>query len=90
MKVKCLLVDDEPLAIELLERHLAHFDNFEIVATCSNAIEALSILSNNTIDLLFLDIQMPQLSGIDFLKTIKKTTTNYFYYSLSGICTRKL
>lgn len=78
MKVKCLLVDDEPLAIELLETHLKHFDNFEVVATCSNAVEALSILSNNTIDLLFLDIQMPQLSGIDFLKTIKKPPQTIF------------
>jgi len=72
MKVRCLLVDDEPLAIELLENHLKHFDNFEIVASCSNAIHALHILSTNTIDLLFLDIHMPQLSGIDFLKTLKK------------------
>jgi len=72
MKVRCLLVDDEPLAIELLENHLQHFDNFVIVATCSNAIKALHILSTNTIDLLFLDIHMPQLSGIDFLKTLKK------------------
>jgi two-component system LytT family response regulator len=72
MKVRCLLVDDEPLAIELLENHLEHFDNFEIVASCSNAVNALHILSTNTIDLLFLDIHMPQLSGIDFLKTIKK------------------
>ncbi|MBB5623626.1 DNA-binding LytR/AlgR family response regulator [Pedobacter cryoconitis] len=78
MKVKCLLVDDEPLAIELLERHLEQFDNFEVVATCSNAVEALSILSNNTIDLLFLDIQMPRLSGIDFLKTIKKPPQTIF------------
>jgi len=72
MKVRCLLVDDEPLAIELLENHLQHFDNFEIVASCSNAINALQILSTETIDLLFLDIHMPQLSGIDFLKTLKK------------------
>jgi len=71
MKVRCLLVDDEPLAIELLENHLMHFDNFEIVASCSNAINALQVLSTNTIDLLFLDIHMPQLSGIDFLKTLK-------------------
>ncbi|MBB6501754.1 LytR/AlgR family response regulator transcription factor [Pedobacter cryoconitis] len=78
MKVKCLLVDDEPLAIELLETHLGHFDNFEVVATCSNAVEALSILSNNAIDLLFLDIQMPQLSGIDFLKMIKKPPQTIF------------
>ena len=72
MKVRCLLVDDEPLALELLENHLEHFDNFEIIASCSNAIKALHILSTNTIDLLFLDIHMPQLSGIDFLKTLKK------------------
>jgi two-component system LytT family response regulator len=72
MKVRCLLVDDEPLAIELLESHLKHFDDFEIVASCSNAINALHVLSTNTIDLLFLDIHMPQLSGIDFLKTLKK------------------
>jgi len=89
MKIRCLIVDDEPLAIQLLQQHIAQLDFFEVVATCGNAIKALEILNTQTIDLLFLDIKMPRLSGIDLLKTLRhppKTilTTAYREFALDG------
>lgn len=89
MKTKCLIVDDEPLAIEVIESHISQFDNLEVVATSRNAIKAFEVLENEKIDLLFLDIQMPKLTGIDFLKSIKNPpkvifTTAYIDYALEG------
>lgn len=89
MKVKCLVVDDEPLAIKLLEKHISKIEALEVVATCNNAIKAFEILNTQQVDLLFLDIKMPNLTGIDFLKTLKnppKTifTTAYRDYALEG------
>jgi two-component system LytT family response regulator len=89
MKVRCLLVDDEPLAIQLVKNHLEQLELFEVVATCSNAIKALEVLRSKTIDLMFLDIKMPQLNGIDFLKTLKNPpavimTTAYREFALDG------
>ena len=71
MKTKCLIVDDEPLAIEVIENHISQLENLEVAATCRNAVKAFEILEREKIDLLFLDIQMPKLTGIDFLKSIK-------------------
>lgn len=89
MKTKCLIVDDEPLAIEVIENHISQFENLEVAATCRNAIKAFEILETKKIDLLFLDIQMPKLTGIDFLKSIKNPpkvifTTAYIDYALEG------
>ena len=89
MKVKCLVVDDEPLAIKLLEKHISKIDALEIVATCNNAIKAFEILNTQEVDLMFLDIKMPNLTGIDFLKTLKsppKTifTTAYRDYAIES------
>ncbi len=89
MKVKCLVVDDEPLAIKLLENHIAKIASFEVVATCNNAMKALEILNTQQIDLLFLDIKMPTITGIDFLKSLRnppKTifTTAYREYALES------
>ncbi len=69
-KYKCLIVDDEELARELIATHLSQLPDFEIVAICASAIEANTILKNQTIDLLFLDIEMPVLKGTDFLKNL--------------------
>lgn len=69
-KYKCLIVDDEELARELIETHLNQLPDFEIVAICASAIEASSVLKNETVDLLFLDIEMPVLKGTDFLKNL--------------------
>jgi len=89
MKIRCVLIDDEPLAIQLLQKHLAQLDVFEVVATSNNALNALEILNRQPVDLLFLDIKMPQLSGLDFLKNLRnppKTilTTAYREFALEG------
>jgi DNA-binding LytR/AlgR family response regulator len=89
MKYKCIIVDDEPLARELIASHLAHFDNFELVDSFENALKAYAFLESNTIDLMFLDIEMPLLKGNDFLKKLKNPpkvifTTAYREYALEG------
>lgn len=89
MKIKCLVVDDEPLAIRLIEKHIAKMDNLEVVATCNTALKAFEILNLQKIDLMFIDIKMPNITGIEFLKTLKnppKTilTTAYRDYAIEG------
>ncbi|MCK5684653.1 response regulator transcription factor [bacterium] len=89
MKTKCIIVDDEPLARELIRGHIQKLENFEIVGECSNAIKAMETMRNHSIDLMFLDIKMPQISGIEFLKTQKNPpkviiTTAYSQYALDG------
>ncbi|MBA3829032.1 MAG: response regulator transcription factor [Taibaiella sp.] len=68
---KILIVDDEPLAQELLESYILKISGLEIVAKCKDALEAFGVLSRNTVDIMLLDINMPEINGIDFLKTIK-------------------
>jgi DNA-binding LytR/AlgR family response regulator len=70
MKIKCIAVDDEPLALRVIESHIEKLDDVELVAKCSNAIQAFDLIRNKTIDLIFLDIQMPELTGIEFLKSL--------------------
>ena len=89
MKIKCLLVDDEPLAISLLQNHISKLDYLEVVGTCSNALKASEILRTTAVDLMFLDIKMPQITGIDFLKTLRNPpavifTTAYREYALES------
>ena len=71
MKIKCLIVDDEPLAVKLIENHIAKIDVLEVVDTANTAMKAFEILNTQQIDLLFLDIKMPNITGIDFLKSLK-------------------
>ncbi|MEO8516752.1 MAG: LytTR family DNA-binding domain-containing protein [Flavobacterium sp.] len=78
MKIRCLVVDDEPLAIRLIENHIAKIDALEVVATASSALRAFEILNTQKIDLLFLDIKMPNISGIDFLKSLKHPPKTIF------------
>jgi DNA-binding LytR/AlgR family response regulator len=87
--MKCIIVDDEPLAIEILESYVSKIDQLEIAGTFRNAVSAFAFLQQNTIDLIFLDIQMPKLSGIDFLRTLKNPpkvilTTAFRDYALDG------
>jgi len=89
MMIKCIIVDDEPLAIEVIENYLEQLDGYEIVARCKNAIQAFSVLEKEIVDLMFLDIQMPKLTGIDFLKSLKNPpqiilTTAYIDYAVEG------
>ncbi len=87
--INCLLIDDEPPAIALLEKYVGMIDQLNIVGTSHSAVKAFDMLDNKKIDLIFLDIQMPVLSGIDFVKTLKKPpavilTTAYREYALDG------
>ena len=88
-KIKCLIVDDEPPAIDVLVKYIQAVDDLELIATCSNAVEALGTLKYSPIDLLFLDIQMPQLLGTDFVRTLKNPpkvifTTAYRKFAVEG------
>ncbi len=89
MKTRCIIVDDEPLARELIRGHVLKLENFEIIAECDTAMKAMDILRRHSVDLMFLDIKMPQMTGIDFLKNLKKPprviiTTAYSQYALDG------
>ncbi|MDY8135953.1 response regulator transcription factor [Aquimarina sp. 2201CG5-10] len=89
MVYKCLIVDDEELARELIETHLSKLDNFKIVASCDSALKAHKILKKNVIDLIFLDIKMPVLKGTDFFNNLSIKpkvifTTAYRDYALEG------
>lgn len=89
MKIKCLIVDDEPLARDVLKRYVNELPMLELAGECGNAIEAILRLRQGAIDLMFLDIRMPQLNGTDFLKTLKNPpkvvfTTAYTEYALEG------
>lgn len=89
MSFKCLIVDDEELARELIARHVSQLSGFEVVAECANAIEATSILENKKVDLMFLDIEMPILKGTEFYKSLTNKpkvifTTAHRNYALDG------
>jgi DNA-binding LytR/AlgR family response regulator len=89
MKVRCLLIDDEPPALKVLMSHISHINGLEVVSQCKNAIEALEILQQKTIDLIFLDIKMPQILGTDFLRNLSHPpkvifVTAYDEYALEG------
>ena len=87
--ISCIIVDDELIAREVIAIHLSKISSINIVASCSNAMEAFKYISNNKIDLVFLDINMPEISGISFAKSINKDikiifTTAYRDYAVEG------
>jgi DNA-binding LytR/AlgR family response regulator len=87
--IQCIIVDDEPIAREILENHLLKIDKINVVATCKNAIEAFNEINAKKVDLIFLDIKMPEISGLSFAKTINKNikvifTTAYREYAVDG------
>jgi DNA-binding LytR/AlgR family response regulator len=89
MKIRCLLIDDEPPALTVLRSHVAAVPMLEIVGQCHNAIAALEVLQKQAVDLIFLDIKMPRLLGTDFVKTLRNPpkiifTTAYREYALDG------
>lgn len=89
MKIKCLLVDDEPIALDILAAYVRKVDVLELVGRCSSAVEAFTVLQSKPVDLLFLDIRMPQLSGLDLLRTLPNPpkaiiTSAYRDYALDG------
>jgi DNA-binding LytR/AlgR family response regulator len=88
-KITCLIVDDEPPALKLIERYIAAVPLLHLAGQCSNAVDALSLLREDTIDLLFLDIQMPFILGTDFIRTLPKPpkvifTTAFREFAVEG------
>ena len=88
-KVTCLIVDDEPMAREILISFVSKIPNLELITSCSNVSEAISILQKESIELIFLDINMPEISGLSLAKSIKHKsqiifTTAYREYALDG------
>ncbi|MDR5590706.1 LytTR family DNA-binding domain-containing protein [Christiangramia sp. SM2212] len=88
-KIRCIIVDDEPVALDILENHISRIDKIEIIGRCKNATEAFNMINANKTDLIFLDINMPGISGISFAKSINKNikiifTTAYREYAIEG------
>lgn len=89
MSIQTIIIDDEPLAIQILESHVTQIPDIELVATFKNPIKAFEVLKETTVDLIFLDIEMPLLTGIDFLRSLKNPpkvifTTAYRNYAIEG------
>lgn len=87
--IRILIVDDEPLALEVLETYIQQIPSLQLVARCSHAIEAFEAIRRYEVDLMLLDIQMPQITGIDFIKTLANPprvifTTAYSHYALES------
>jgi DNA-binding LytR/AlgR family response regulator len=89
MTIRCLAVDDEPLALDIIESYVSKLPFLKLVKTCSSATEAMQVLQEEQVDLMFLDIEMPELTGIQFLNILKHQpliifTTAYPDYALEG------
>ena len=89
MKINCIIVDDEPLARSVIKKYLVKLPSLRLIKECSNAVEAASVLHENKIELIFLDIKMPELSGLEFLKTLPNPplviiTTAFSEYAVEG------
>lgn len=87
--MKCIIVDDEPLAIDLIAAYMERIEDLEIVATTNSPIEAIFLVQNTEVDLVFLDIQMPNITGLELVKAIPNLpqfifTTAYPQYALDG------
>ena len=90
MKIKCIAVDDEPLALELMEAYIGQVPGLELIGTFTDAVSAWSFIQKNTIDLLFLDIQMPDITGLQMAKSLENRkpmiifTTAFSKYAVEG------
>jgi two-component system, LytTR family, response regulator len=87
--MKCIIIDDEPLAVDLLKDFVSKVESLELVNTFNNAIDAITAINKTEVDLIFLDIEMPHFTGIDFIKAIDKKpliifTTAYSNYAVEG------
>jgi DNA-binding LytR/AlgR family response regulator len=88
-ELKCLIVDDEVLAQDVIEKYISNIPTLKLVGRCDSAVEAISFLHNHNVDLLFLDLNMPELSGLDMLKTLTRPpkvilTTAYSEFALES------
>ncbi|TAE08761.1 MAG: DNA-binding response regulator [Bacteroidetes bacterium] len=89
MSLKCLTIDDEPLAHTILENYIGQVSSLQLVGKCYNAVEAINFLHQNPVELIFLDIQMPLLTGLEMLKTLQNPphvilTTAYSEFALES------
>ncbi len=89
MSIRCMIVDDEQLARTLMEEYVKKLPQLELAAVCKNPLEAMAVLQSEDIELMFLDIQMPELTGVEFLKSMRVKpavifTTAYSEYALEG------
>jgi len=89
MKIKCIAIDDEPLAVKKIAGYIEKIPFLELVAECRSAFEAMSVLKDNTIQLMFIDINMPDLNGLEFVKSLTEKpyvvfTTAYSEYAIDG------
>lgn len=89
MKIKCIIIDDEPLAIQVIEKYLNEFQNFDLIGTYNNPIEAIGTIEEQNLDVIFLDINMSKMNGLEFLKTLDNKpniviTTAYREYAVDS------
>jgi DNA-binding LytR/AlgR family response regulator len=89
MKIKCIIIDDEPLAAEVLENYLREFSNMDLVGTYTNPLEALGVIESGEVDAVFIDINMPKMNGLDFIKSLEANpyfiiTTAYREYAVES------
>ncbi|WP_299222236.1 LytTR family DNA-binding domain-containing protein [uncultured Aquimarina sp.] len=87
--MKCIIIDDEPLALNIIKSYCEDLGTLEVIGTFTNALEALDIINNTNVDLVFSDIEMPQINGIDFMKALDRKplfifTTAYSQYAIEG------
>jgi len=88
--MNCIIIDDEPMAIKVLESYCDSIDSVTVLSTFTNALDAIDFIKSHPVDLIFLDIEMPQINGIDFMKTLEHSrpififTTAYPQYALDG------
>lgn len=88
-KIRCIIVDDEPVARDIIASHLEKVQNIELIASCKNVVEALQVLNSKSVDLIFLDINMPEISGLTLAKSVNNSTniiftTAYREYAVEG------
>lgn len=74
MKIKCVLIDDEPLAIKVLQNYFTNFTDFEVIGTFNNSLEGLDFINSNNVDAVFLDINMPMMTGFELISLLEKKT----------------
>lgn len=89
MKIKCIIIDDEPLAAEVIATHLSEFSNMELIGTFTNPMEALRTIESGGVDAVFIDINMPKMNGLDFIESLESTpyfiiTTAYREYAVES------
>ena len=89
MKIKCIIIDDEPLAGEVIATHLKEFSNMQLLGSYTNPLEALSLIESGEVDAVFIDINMPKMNGLDFIKSLDASpyfiiTTAYREYAVES------